>query len=77
MATKRSDGGMLFDEAMDYAKMTLRDVNVMLDPTTGFYHVIRSFGVEHWLQHYTNVAEFRIKQEVTMIESTHAGLPTT
>jgi hypothetical protein len=60
---------MTFDEAMTYAKNCYEDVNVMLDETTGKHHVIREFAVEHWKQHYKNLAEIRIIPHVTLIVS--------
>jgi hypothetical protein len=55
---------MTYEEAIATAVKLLEDLNVMLDPKTGEYHVIRLFAVEHYLQHYKNVAEVRVRMEV-------------
>lgn len=56
-----------FDAAQKYAEDLREDTNIMLDERTGEYHVIRLFGVEHWKQHYKNVAEVRVKMVVTRL----------
>lgn len=55
------------EEAINYAKSLYEDVDVMVDKD-GVYHVIRVFALEHWKQHYTTVAEVRVKIEVKMID---------
>jgi len=58
---------MTYQEAEDYAKRLREDVNIMLDETTDEYHVIRAYAVDHWKQHYANIAEVRVVSEVTLL----------
>jgi len=58
---------MNFYDAVEYAKRLQEDTNIMLDKRNNEYHVIRLFAVEHWLQHYENIAEVRVKMEVRML----------
>lgn len=55
---------MTFEEAFAYAKRLQEDVNIMEDDE-GVFHVIRSFGVKHFSQHYKTVTEIRITQQIT------------
>lgn len=55
---------MTFAEALAYAKRLHEDVNIMED-SEGAFHVIRSFGVEHWSQHYKTVTEIRMIHQIT------------
>jgi hypothetical protein len=56
-----------FDAAKEYAINGGEPVNIMFDPKTQKYHVIREFGVEHWEQHYENLAEVRFPAQVTTL----------
>ncbi len=58
---------MTLHEAFSYAIGLREDCNVMLDKKNNEYHVIRLFGVEHWLQHYKNIAEVRVKMDVRIL----------
>lgn len=60
---------MTLNEALKYAHQTREDVNVMLDERDGKYHVIRLFGVQHWLQHYKNIAEIRVAMTTKMVDT--------
>ena len=56
-----------YEEAEKYAKSLYEDTNIMLDEDTGNYHVVRLFGVEHWKQHFKNIAEVRVNMVVTKV----------
>lgn len=58
---------MTLDEAIEYGKNLQEDANIMLDEEKNVYHVIRLFGVNHWLQHYKNIAEIRVEVKVKML----------
>jgi hypothetical protein len=58
---------MTYDEAVQYAQNIREDVNIMLDERSGKYHVIRLFAVEHWRQHYKDVATVRVQMLVTLL----------
>ena len=59
-----------YEEALDYAVKGREDLDVMVDPKTGEFHVIRVFALNHWKQHYRTVAEVRMKVEVRDLRQT-------
>ncbi len=55
------------DQAVNYARGLLEDIDVMSDPQ-GCFHAIRPFGTKHWMLHgYRLVAVVRIQAHVTVI----------
>lgn len=56
--------GMTFEEALAYAKRLREDVDIMLDPRTDAYHVIRLFGVPHWSRTHRSITQLRMTQSV-------------
>ncbi|WP_354675097.1 hypothetical protein [Cupriavidus alkaliphilus] len=57
--------GMTFEEALAYARRLREDVDIMLDPRTGSYHVIRLFGVAHWGKTHRSVTQLRMVQSIS------------
>lgn len=61
------DAGMTWKDAVDHARKCRENVNVMHDPKTGRFHVIREHGVEHWSQHYKTIATIRMIPTFTQL----------